>query len=145
MRKSPDMTPTETSRLFDVWLQEFESEKKRLEQTHSMPLDLHAAKSRADLLTLDLNGAAMRIQRQDPRHQDQQEGGSLANPDRDAARAARYLIPGRDLGDRAGASRRRADAAFRRVKTISLLAFTGVSSASAQEQQSAIDAGKSPE
>jgi hypothetical protein len=59
MRKSPDMTPAETSRLFDVWVQEFESEKKRLEQTRAMPLQGHEATP--DLLTHDLNDAATRL------------------------------------------------------------------------------------
>lgn len=59
MRKSSDITPAEASRLFDVWLQEFESEKKRLEQTRAMPLQGHEAKP--DSLSRDLNDAAMRL------------------------------------------------------------------------------------
>jgi hypothetical protein len=59
MRKSPDMTPAEASRLFDVWLQEFESEKNRLEKTRAMPLQGREAKR--DSLTRDLNDAAKRL------------------------------------------------------------------------------------
>jgi hypothetical protein len=59
MRTSPDMTAAEASRLFEVWLQEFESEKKRLERMRALPLQRHEAKP--DSLTLDLNDAATRL------------------------------------------------------------------------------------
>jgi hypothetical protein len=52
MRNSPDMTAAEASRLFDVWLKEFESEKIRLERTRSLPLDPHVAKPKPDALIL---------------------------------------------------------------------------------------------
>lgn len=38
MRQSPDVTPAEAGRLFEAWLQEFETEKQRMAQTRAMPL-----------------------------------------------------------------------------------------------------------
>jgi hypothetical protein len=59
MRRSPDVTAAEASRLFDVWLQEFEAEKQRAERVRSMPVAQHEAK--VDLLAQDLNDAVRRL------------------------------------------------------------------------------------
>jgi hypothetical protein len=59
MRRSPDVTVAEASRLFDVWLQEFEAEKKRAEQVRSMPLARHSEKQ--DPLAQNLNDAVRRL------------------------------------------------------------------------------------
>jgi hypothetical protein len=60
MRRSPDMTPSEAGVLFDAWLEEFQLEKKRLEQVRAMPVEYR--KFKADLLTVDLNEATRRVQ-----------------------------------------------------------------------------------
>jgi hypothetical protein len=44
MRRSPDITAAEATRLFDLWLQEFESEKQRAAQVRSMPIGRREAK-----------------------------------------------------------------------------------------------------
>jgi hypothetical protein len=59
MRRSPDVTASEASRLFDTWLQEFEAEKARAERVRSMPVAQHEAKS--DPLAQDLNDAVRRL------------------------------------------------------------------------------------
>jgi hypothetical protein len=59
MRRSPDVTTAEASRLFDAWLQEFESERKRAEQVRSMPVARHEAKP--DPLSSDLDDAVRRL------------------------------------------------------------------------------------
>ena len=59
MRRSPDVTVAEASRLFDAWLQEFEAEKKRAEQVRSMPVVRHEAEP--DPLARDLNDALRRL------------------------------------------------------------------------------------
>ncbi len=59
MRRSPDVTTAEASRLFDAWLQEFESEKKRAEQVRSMPVARHEAKP--EPLSSDLDDAVRRL------------------------------------------------------------------------------------
>ena len=46
MRRSPDVTAAEASRLFDTWLQEFDAEKRRAEQVRSMPVARHTMNSR---------------------------------------------------------------------------------------------------
>lgn len=59
MRRSPDVTTAEASRLFDAWLQEFESERKRAQQVRSMPVARHEAKP--DPLSSDLDDAVRRL------------------------------------------------------------------------------------
>lgn len=59
MRRSPDVTAAEASRLLDMWLQEFEVEKKRVEQLRSMPIAGH--ESKPDSLAQDLNDAVRRL------------------------------------------------------------------------------------
>jgi len=59
MRRSPDMTAAEASRLFDNWLQEFEVEKKRVQQLRSMPIVGDEVKP--DSLVQDLNDAVKRV------------------------------------------------------------------------------------
>jgi hypothetical protein len=59
MRRSPDVTVAEASRLFDTWLQEFEAEKKRAEQVRSMPVTRHSNKP--DPLAENLNDAVRRL------------------------------------------------------------------------------------
>jgi hypothetical protein len=56
MRKSPDVTAAEASRLFDAWLQEFEAEKKRSDQVRSMPFARQEGK-----LVRDLDDAVRRL------------------------------------------------------------------------------------
>jgi hypothetical protein len=59
MRRSPDVTTAEASRLFDGWLEEFQAEKKRMEHTRSMPLERREAKP--DPLSHDLDDAVRRL------------------------------------------------------------------------------------
>jgi hypothetical protein len=59
MRRSPDVTAAEASRLFDAWLQEFEAEKKRAEQVRSMTAARYDATP--DPLAQDLNDAVRRL------------------------------------------------------------------------------------
>jgi hypothetical protein len=59
MRQSPDVTPAEAGRLFEAWLQEFETEKQRVAQTRAMPLQGREAKP--DPLTQDLDDAVRRL------------------------------------------------------------------------------------
>jgi TIR domain len=59
MRRSPDVTAAEATRLFDAWLREFDAEKKRAEQVRSMPVERHEAV--ADPLAQDLNDALRRL------------------------------------------------------------------------------------
>ena len=59
MRRSPDVTAAEVSRLFETWLQEFETEKARAERVRSMPVAQHEAKP--DPLAQDLNDAVRRL------------------------------------------------------------------------------------
>jgi hypothetical protein len=56
MRRSPDVTAAEASRLFDAWLQEFEAEKKRVDQVRSMPISRQEGK-----LANDLDDAVRRL------------------------------------------------------------------------------------
>jgi hypothetical protein len=59
MRRSPDVTVAEATRLFDAWLQEFDAEKKRAEQVRSMPIIRHEAEPNP--LARDLNDALRRL------------------------------------------------------------------------------------
>ena len=59
MRRIPDVTAAEATRLFDTWLQEFDAEKKRAEQVRSMPVVRHVAEP--DPLARDLNDALRRL------------------------------------------------------------------------------------
>lgn len=59
MRRSPDVTAAEANRLFDSWLQEFETEKTRAERVRSMPVAPHEIKP--DPLAQDLNDAVRRL------------------------------------------------------------------------------------
>jgi hypothetical protein len=59
MRRSPDVTAAEASRLFDTWLQEFDAEKRRAEQVRSMPVARH--NEQQDPLTRNLNEAVRRL------------------------------------------------------------------------------------
>jgi hypothetical protein len=59
MRRSPDVTAAEATRLFDAWLQEFDAEKKRAEQVRSMPVLQHEAEPNP--LARDLNDALRRL------------------------------------------------------------------------------------
>ena len=59
MRRSPDVTAAEATRLFDAWLQEFDAEKKRAEQVRSMPVIRHEPEP--DPLAQDLNDALRRL------------------------------------------------------------------------------------
>ncbi len=59
MRRSPDVTAAEASRLFNSWLQEFEAEKKRAEQVRSMTAARHDAT--LDPFAQDLNDAVRRL------------------------------------------------------------------------------------
>lgn len=59
MRRSPDVTAAEASRLFDAWLQEFEAEKKRAEQVRSMPVA--RPEKKLDPLVQNLNDAVTRL------------------------------------------------------------------------------------
>ena len=59
MRRSPDVTTAEASRLFDGWLEEFQAEKKRVEHTRSMPLERRETKP--DPLAHDLDDAVRRL------------------------------------------------------------------------------------
>jgi len=60
MHRSPDITATEASRLFDVWLQEFDAERKRANQVRAMPFARHEAKP--DALSGDLDNAVRRLE-----------------------------------------------------------------------------------
>jgi hypothetical protein len=59
MRRSPDVTAAEATRLFDLWLQEFESEKQRAAQVRSMPIGYREAKP--DPLVHELDDAVRRL------------------------------------------------------------------------------------
>lgn len=59
MRGSPDVTAAEASRLFDAWLQEFETEKKRAEQVRAMPIA--PQKREPDPIAQNLNDAVRRL------------------------------------------------------------------------------------
>ena len=59
MRRSPDVTAAEASRLFDTWLQEFDAEKRRAEQVRSMPVARH--NEQQDPLTRNPNEAVRRL------------------------------------------------------------------------------------
>jgi hypothetical protein len=59
MRRSPDVTTAEASRLFDGWLEEFQAEKDRMERTRSMPLERRETKP--DPLAHDLDDAVRRL------------------------------------------------------------------------------------
>jgi hypothetical protein len=59
MRRSPDVTATEASRLFDAWLVEFEAEKRRAEQVRAMPVASHERKP--DPVAQNLNEAVRRL------------------------------------------------------------------------------------
>jgi hypothetical protein len=59
MRRSPDVTATEASRLFDAWLQEFDAERKRADQVRAMPVARSEAK--LDPLSADLDDAVRRL------------------------------------------------------------------------------------
>ena len=59
MRGSPDVTAAEASRLFDAWLQEFETEKKRAEQVRAMPIA--PEKREPDPIAQNLNEVVRRL------------------------------------------------------------------------------------
>jgi hypothetical protein len=59
MRRSPDITAAEATRLFDLWLQEFESEKQRAAQVRSMPIGRREAKP--DPLVHEFDDAVRRL------------------------------------------------------------------------------------
>jgi hypothetical protein len=59
MRRSPDVTSAEASRLLDAWLQEFEAEKRRAEQVRAMPLG--AREQELDPVARNLNDAVRRL------------------------------------------------------------------------------------
>jgi hypothetical protein len=59
MRRSPDVTAAEASRLFDAWLLEFDAEKRLAEQVRSMPVVRHS--ERPDPLAQNLNDAVRRL------------------------------------------------------------------------------------
>ena len=59
MRRSPDVTAAEASRLLDSWLQEFETEKRRAEQVRAMPVGRDGKE--LDPLAQNLNDAVRRL------------------------------------------------------------------------------------
>jgi hypothetical protein len=59
MRRSPDVTLAEASRLFEAWLQEFEAEKRKAEQVRAMPMTRH--QQEFDPVAQNLNDAVRRL------------------------------------------------------------------------------------
>jgi hypothetical protein len=61
MRKSPDVTAADVGRLFDLWLQEFETERARLERIRSMTAQEQTRAQKPSSVTRDLVEVARRL------------------------------------------------------------------------------------
>lgn len=61
MRKSPDITVAEADRLFDLWLKEYQDEKRRLEKMRAMPIEEREQRREQDAESNSLADAANRI------------------------------------------------------------------------------------